>query len=325
MIPVIVEVAISLIVVFYLMSTLVSFINEIIALAISSRGKTLKSALHELLEQGKKETDGIVERIYQSPHIHKLRIFSFLTSKNYLPATIQPSGFSNALIEVIHKGANFDFHVIEASIDNLPNPFLKKHLKKLIAELDGQQRNVLGLKLKIEQWFNSYMETVTRVYKLRTRVIVAIISISVCALLQIDTIALMKYFWENKEKREMMVKFADGLQESHFRIDTVKTIQVKDSLGKEVPKKVALTEKEKSEALIAAQKKVLAELYNFDLPIGYNKETLKDMDARKLALMILGMLITSFCLTLGAPFWYEMMKKLVDARKQLAGSSKASK
>lgn len=51
MIPVIIEVAISLIVVYFLMSTLVSFIQEMIAMALSSRGELLKKSLGYLFEE----------------------------------------------------------------------------------------------------------------------------------------------------------------------------------------------------------------------------------------------------------------------------------
>ena len=325
MIPVILEVAISLIVVFFLMSTLVSFINEIIALAISSRGATLKNALHELLEEGKKQTTGLVNDIYQSPHIHKLRIFSWLDSKGYLPANISASGFTNALITSIHKADHFDLPAIQQSVDGLSNEFLRTHLKKLIAELDADKKNLTGLKQKIEAWFNDYMESVTRVYKLRTRVIVAIISFIVCLSMNIDSIALMQYFWQNKEKREMMVKFAGNLSETDYKIDTVKVVSITDTNGKTILDTVALTDREKSDALMAKRKMLLQDLNTFDLPIGYQNNPVdwdKKGAAGRFFLMLLGMVISAFCLTLGAPFWFDLMKKMVNARNQISSGKK---
>lgn len=326
MFPIIIEVAISLVVIFFLMSTLVSFIYEIIALVFSSRGKVLKNSLKLLLNENKKSAV-IIDSIYESAHIYKLRIFKKLNRSQYLPAHISSESFANALFEHINRGdVTEDISHFKQHVGDIKNPFLKQKLLTLIAELDTGKQTMAGIKENIMKWFDDYMKTVTEVYKLRSKVIICILSAIICLSMNIDTITLTEFFWKNKEKREMMVGFAERLQEETFKLDSVKLNNRQGNKDSAVLHSTE-TQDQRIKRILAKNQQILDTLNQFELPIYFNqyiieKESLKDgcMWARYLLFKLFGLAITTFCLTLGAPYWYQMMQKLIQVKKTLSGN-----
>lgn len=325
MFPIIIEVAISLVVIFFLMSTLVSFIYEIFSLVFSSRGKILKNSLKLLLNENK-ESSKVIDTMYESAHIYKLRIFKKLNHSKYLPANISPESFANALIEHIYAGqVSEDISQFKNQVVRLTNNFLKEKLLTLIAELDTGKQTIAGIKENIMKWYDDYMKTVTEVYKLRSKVIICILSAIICICMNIDTITLTEFFWKNKEKREMMVGFAERLQEETFKLDSLNKNKQgpKVSVGN-LPNE---SQDQRIKRILAKNQQILDTLNQFELPIYFNqyiieKESLKDgyMWARYLLIKLFGLAITTFCLTLGAPYWYQMMQNLIQVKKTLSGN-----
>ncbi|MBK8146053.1 MAG: hypothetical protein IPK62_14225 [Bacteroidetes bacterium] len=303
MIPVILEVAISLIVIYFLLSTVVSFINEIIALIISSRGKLLRESIRQLLVDN--QNSDLVTKIYDNHHINKLRIFSWIKPQGYLPANIPAEHFSSSLLETIgsiHVTNQMDLQNAIASISNEP---LKNKLTLLLNQLDGTQQDLHHFKQKIEEWYNLQMNIVSEVYRLRSRVVVFCISLVVCIWLNINSINLANYYYHHKEQREMMVKFADRIEQDQFtKIDNT------------------LADSAKYKLLIAQRNAVMDSVKALEIPIGDPGKILAYSTTGKFEiwatlLRIFGILISVCCLTMGAPFWFDMMKKLAGLRKQI--------
>ncbi len=322
MFPIIIEVAISLVVIFFLMSTLVSFIYEIIALVFSSRGKVLKNSLKLLLNENKKGA-GIIDSMYESAHIYKLRIFKKLNRSQYLPAHISPESFANALFEHINGGhLTEEISQFKQKVLLIKNNFLQQKLLTLIAELDTGKQNMAGIKENIMKWFDDYMKTVTEVYKLRSKVIVCILSAIICVGMNLDTITLTEYFWKNKEKREMMVGFAERLNEEAFKLDSLQAKNVIDT-NKSSTNRIAVTNDQRIKRILAENKKIMDTLNKFELPIYAKQYTIETSQIKGfewgwyILIKLFGLSITTFCLTLGAPYWYQMMQNLIQVKKTI--------
>ena len=333
MIPTIIDVAISLIVIFFLLSTLVSFINEIISLIISSRGKLLKNSLDKLLaDEADADASPLVNRLYESKHIYKLRIFNNLKSRGYLPANISPDSFSNAMLELVNNKLPLTtIDEIKAHIlANVPDGFLKQKLLLLIAELKPENYNLAGFKEKIQDWYNGYMHTVTEVYRLRTRVIIFIISVILCFTMNIDTLSLSEYFWKNKTAREQMVSYAEGLDTNALKTPQIivkyDTVHAIDGGSMKIDTAVvAMTEVEKMATSKADARSIVATLNSLDMPINWSKEKINGLNFWDVLLKILGIMVTACCLTLGAPFWFQLMKNLIKTKDTIVTSDSSTK
>lgn len=300
MIPTILEVAISLVVIYFLMSTLVSFINEIIALLFSFRGELLYKAIKELLDES-----GLHEELYASANIHKLRIFDFLKKFNYKPASIPAENFSDAFLEKVLNSPS-SVNELKQNIEGLKNNFLHKLMLQKYNELIAKGISIESFRESIKSWYDNYMNVISEVYKLKMKVVSFLVSVILCLSMNIDTLELTKFFWENKSSREQLNNFANDLTANYAKVDTIN-----------------LDKKQQLQANIKNSKMIIADINQFNLPIYWNnydiwKSTNDDSCnyVVRILIKIFGIMITACCLTLGAPFWFQLMKQLVDYKKE---------
>ncbi len=324
MFPAILEVVISLVVVYFLMSTLVSFCNECIAMLVNNRGKILYKSLKHLFVEEKNEEDSLIEKVYQSKFVNNLAgQFTIANKVVQKPSYISTENFTSALIDEIQKcgikkayARNIDD--LKKKIDAIKDSFIKTKLQEIIAELEEtQQANITAVKKKISEWYDSYMLTVTEVYKNYIRMWIFGISFFVVFTMNIDSLLLIEYFFENKEKREVMISFAENVGKDDYKIND------------------SITNDQRLEEIKKLKKVVVDSINAFDLPIGWKddiKSTLvheqkelnnlpDDSNDKSIEISyikkILGLFLTTISLTLGAPFWYQLMVNLLALRKSV--------
>lgn len=318
MFPTILEVIISLILVYFLLSTLVSFINEVIAMTFNSRGKLLKRALLELFNENKDDSMSFIEKIYTTRHLKNLSInFGKFKFKGKLPEYIDAKDFSTALLEKIKElDENINIAKLEdykqIIIDNIDNSFLQKKLliflDEIYEEIDEGKTKIFNLKEKIEEWFNSYMGSVSYLYKSQTKIIMFIISVIISFSMNIDSLVLIEYFYENKDQREIMINYAENnINNTKVNIDSLSIQELK-----------------------MKKDSILSEINSFELPIGwhcekgnktkffFNSEDSNTDNFYKLIYKLFGLFLTTIALTLGAPFWYQMMMNMLTVKKSIS-------
>jgi hypothetical protein len=316
MFPAVLEVVISLVVVYFLMSTLVSFCNELIAMVVNSRGKILYKSLQNLLDESKEDDDSFISKIYKSKFVNHLSSkFSIANKINKKPSYIGTENFASALIDEIQKGVGKksyarDFDELKKKIEALKDSFIKTKLQEIITELEEtQQASITAIKKKISEWYDSYMLTVTEVYKNYVRFWIFGISFFITFAMNIDSLVLIEYFYENKEKREVMISFAENVGKDDYKIND------------------SLTGDARVEEIKKLKKVVVDDFNAFDLPYGWKKGMSNTLQYEKKVLnnptkdssfkKIIGLFLTTISLTLGAPFWYQLMVNLLALRKSI--------
>jgi hypothetical protein len=323
MFPAILEVVISMIVVYFLLSTVVSFIKEIIAMIFNTRGKILYRSLEHLFVEDNNNTNGsFIKKIYNSDYVNNLASkFSIASRLNKKPSYIATENFAGALIDEIQKLDTKDyaqnFKELKKKIESIGNSFIKTKLLEIVIELEESgQATIANFKKKIADWFDSYMETVTTVYKNYVSVWVFCISFFVCFSMNIDSIVLMEYFYKNKEKREIMLSFAENVSKDKYIVSDT------------------LTGVNREKALKEMKTKVLSDFTSFGLPYGwkdegkgrriYESKILGNPFPSSKLVKFLGLFITTVSLTLGAPFWYQMMVSALSIKKATSESTTKS-
>ncbi len=133
----------------------------------------------------------------------------------------------------------------------------------------------------IEQWYDDAMQRVTGWYKRNAQLIVLVLAVLVAGALNADTIAMGRVLWRDDTIRETVVAQAE------------QAVQ-------EVPPPAENSVEE-------AQ----ADFEALDLPMGWGD--LPDGGKAWLS-KFLGLTITVLALSLGAPFWFDMLGKLVNLR-----------
>jgi hypothetical protein len=323
MIPVIIEVAISLIVVYFLMSTLVSFIQEMIAMALSSRGELLKKSLGYLFEeeiienQQPKKNRNLFDSFYKSKFLQ--RPFKRCSKS---PDYINPSNFYSAIYEKINpENEPLNSITLRKKIEEkfLNNSIVKQKLLEIINQISVDTKTFEeDLKAKVIEWFNIQMDSLTVIYRNYSRAFILAISSILCIGMNLDSLVLFEYFYENKDKRTAMVQFAEQINKNNYFIS--------DSIGGE----------KRLDSLNVLKEKTLKELNTFNLPINWVKKgKLGYLDTENALLgneksdcwflnwakKVLGIFLTIVALTLGAPFWFQLMVKLLNLRKEINGET----
>jgi hypothetical protein len=198
---------------------------------------------------------------------------------------------------------------LERTIQSLPPQAarLKEALQTLLAASDG---NLTRFRESVADWFNSAMERLSGWYKRRSQVLVFCIGLVLAGAYNIDTIQVVNQLSRDGALRTAMVSAAENQQRAGLPADAGA-----------------------AQERLEAQMKVLGDL---GLPLGWSsgqdtsKTSLADIRRPPVTpmgwvLKVLGLLLTALAVSLGAPFWFDVLNKIVVVRSTVSPGEKARK
>jgi hypothetical protein len=185
----------------------------------------------------------------------------------------------------------------------------------LLTLVDAAGNDAAKVRENIENWFNSTTDRMAGWYKRRTQVITLVLGIGIAVVLNADTIIIVDALWHNSALRSSVASQAE-----QFADQAKSTSANPQSEG---------------------QQKVQAyrTLANVGLPIGWNAQdaahTLPGSIFREggravswslyqLDLHWLGWLITGLAISLGAPFWFDLLNKIIVVRSTVKPQEKSA-
>lgn len=304
----ILEVVIGLVFVYFLLSLICSALQETIEGWLKVRATHLEQGLRILLNDPK--GTGILESIYNHPSIYGLfegkytpdKLRSSVLRKTCLPSYIPAASFATALIDTLVRGpvsndpdnrnpvdsTEVTFDTLRSAVVN--SQVLTESLQRmLLLALDSAHGNLDTAQAHIEVWFNNGMERVSGWYKRRTQAVLLCLGLLVAIMLNVDTIKVVTELYSNDAVRVGAVRQVESA--------------VKD--GK---------------MLSEQSEKAMEILSTLRLPIGWQKN---DNDGWSSAIMeqapgsIVGWLLTALAVSLGAPFWFDMLNRLSVIRSTI--------
>ncbi|HTE12665.1 MAG TPA: hypothetical protein VK645_16910, partial [Chitinophagaceae bacterium] len=314
---VVLEIAIGIIFINILVSTICSTIREGIEALLKTRAAYLERSIRELLHDT--EGTGIAKSLYNHP-----LVFS-LFSENYVPGTstgspalfakgrnlpsyIPSNNFAIALMDIAARGADTDavssdpaspvisLASIRKNILNIGNEYVQR---ALLTSIDTAQGDLNKAQKNIESWFNGSMDRVSGWYKRSTYWIIFWIGLLVSVGFNINTITIADYLYRNDAVRAAIVKRAEAIS-----TDTSFT-----QINYEQTKK---------------------ELETMNLPIGWttgwgarNPGKSGITAWNDIFGPILGWLLTALAATLGAPFWFDLLNKVMVIRSTVKPHEKS--
>jgi hypothetical protein len=218
-------------------------------------------------------------------------------------------------------------------------------LYKVLQNLLDTSANVQELQKKIEDWFNNYMNRVTGWYESHIVVSVRLIAVTITLIFNINVIKLAKIIYNNGNLRSSMIAMsetvvdnskpitqfytstfeienADKIADFKARIDSAKG-EVKKDIKLEKDSVMAALAKNYTDKNISAIKSLIGSLDTTGLPLGWKSNTFSKEVAGKegssgfinFLLMLAGWIIGAGCISMGAPFWFDMLNKLVNVRR----------
>jgi len=306
----ILDVAIGIIFLYILISIICSAIRESIEARLKTRAAYLEHGIRELLND--REGKGLVTHFFNHPLIYGLfsgdykpggsakRPGMFASGGN-LPSYIPAENFACALMDMAARGPDAEadgsaqsahavsLNTIRSNISKLQN---SKVERVLLAAIDSAQGDINKVLASIEAWFDGAMDRVSGQYKRSTHWVIFWIALAIVVTLNVNTITIADYLYRNDTVRAALVARAteaakDPAFPSHNYNDAKK------------------------------------ELDSINLPIGWSAgwNRLSDWSQRgskewlsAWIAQILGWLLTAFAATLGAPFWFDVLNKVVLLR-----------
>lgn len=307
---VLIEVVLGLAVVYVLVCMVSSALREVVARFLGERGKFLRRALVGLVPDR-----WVYLRLINHPIVAVL--YRQMPGQGTPPSYIPSSNFAYALLDTLisrqaRPTGGFTLDAIRAAVrDAKTNDLAIGHALQPLVE---QAKTVEGALKNIEDWYNSGMERVSGWYKNRSQKMLFAIGFMVAVAFNIDTLAIGSTLAQSANLRAATVAVAQRL----------------------TPGSVATQEQAEAE---------LAKLAAAGLPMGYAcvgksasgaapRETLQTLTLQSLVttclpqvldyglgywlIKMIGWLLTALAAALGAPFWFDLVNRLINLRSSSA-------
>ncbi len=203
---------------------------------------------------------------------------------------------------------------IERAVNSLPDGHTKQSLLVLISktkrestqgadQLAAIRNQIVGLEHNVEVWFNDAMDRCGGWYKRWTQKVLLVISIVLVVSTNADTIMLVKRFSRDNALRASIISAAERV--------------VQNNAGNPAEN----TAGNPAEKPPDARQALLKEAENIQLPLGWMSNPNDPFKSDQIPnsfpgwlLKGLGLLISVFAISLGAPFWFDILSKFINLR-----------
>ena len=299
----ILDVAVGVVFVFLLVSLIASAIREGIEGWLKTRATHLEAGIRELLSD--KSATGLVTELFNHPLVYGLYSGEYsppakgkwlaLTPGGNLPSYIPSRNFALALMDLAARGPVGDsntspsstpitLQALRANIGQLPGARVQR---ALLAAIDTAEGDLQKAQANIEAWYDSTMDRVSGWYKRSTQWILLVIGLAIAIAMNINTIAIGNYLLRNRAAREALVAHAQTQSSSATNYSEIKN-----------------------------------ELQSFTLPIGWDDHMVEAFKKEPYP-FIAGWLLTALAATLGAPFWFDVLNRIMVIRSTVKPHQKS--
>lgn len=311
----IIEVAIGLILVYLVLGLVCTSINEYIAQLLGLRAENLVETIYGLFDGDGEDRHLVAEDIYDHPQIRSLSRkqvgfdvvngFSF-KEIDKLPSSISPESFATVLADLLRKNdkAQPDDQYDPLTLAVL-DPILRDAQKSLTAAKTAgtsQQPDDIfdHAKPGLESWYSEALQRSGGWYKRRLQVMSLMVAVGLVLVLNADTISMYQRLANTPVERAKLVALANSVQR-------------KDP-GTATTAGTGATQEPVTEIEISDELKGVT----FDF-LGW--ENANSSDPRRVPrgfdawmFKILGLAMTAFAVSLGAPFWFDVLSKFMTVR-----------
>jgi len=276
------EVLIGLIFVYLLLAIICTTTNEWIAGVFKMRASTLKHAIVQLLDQQGGSADSADRGWFlQQFYTHPLVVGMSGPKKGELPAYLSARAFATAVMDIAtpQKPGVISFADLETGINNLPAGDVKT---TLLAVIQTSNNNLQQAQKNIEAWFNDTMDRVSGWYKRTTQVWTVIIAAVLVLCANADTLQIARTMWTDPTLRAELVEQAKGRSGN-------------------------------GNTSSASQSATQADMYTLGKVVGWSHQSVPASPGQW-ADHILGWILSIVAVSLGAPFWFDLLNKFMRIR-----------
>lgn len=278
-----------------LFSTVCAALRESVEALLKTRASYLEYGIRELLND--KGAGGLVEQLYTHPVVsglfagdykpvdmHARSLFSW--GRRNLPSYIPAKNFASALIDIAVRGpvgnqplaaqpGRIDLDTIRQSAASIQNDRVARVLLNAVDLAEGDINRALA---NIEAWFDSGMDRVSGWYKRLSSRIIFGIALVLAVLLNVDLVRISRELYNDDGQRAVVLAYAQSTMPD--------------------------------ETMLKDRKQAFDLLRDKTFPVGWDEEPAREVGIGN----VLGWLFTAFAATLGAPFWFDVLNKVMVIR-----------
>jgi len=305
------------------------------------RVQSLASRFWNSIRIGKTPDNEAVNRFFNNPEIKYLGGGGLFRK----PSSIRPSSFSRALIsdlsgngEVTPDKLNA---VLKLSAENSKNPgasggqspVMDKETSEYLLNLWKEaEADVDRFKLLLEDWFNRTMEQASEWYKRKIQFVLLVLGFCMAWFFYADTFVIVQKLSNDNQAREQLVSLANTYVNSSSTSQDTSLFGIKKKLETDIVSAntiLGLGGWPASSVQVTLDPQTRVKTYN--PPLDPNSLSTTDRKisngtisfsfAEKLAYLFrlgyhhfFGFLLTAIAVSLGAPFWFDLLNKIMRLR-----------
>ena len=320
-------IAIGVVFVYLLLSLICTALYELVEAQLKRRAADLMKGLRDLLEGDSSQAvgpDSWIVQVYRHPLISSLYNDTFNpTQQRNLPSYIPSRNFALALMDVVYheNDANKDqplsIQAFRTMVSALPAGHLRQALLTLI---DSADNDLERLRKNIEKWYDGTMDRVSGWYKRRAQKILFGMGLVLAILLNADTFAIAATLAKDVNAREALVAVSQSY------VEQAQTDASAAPAGAQIAS--CATDANSPECRFERN---LAQLRALPLPLGWDRTNPLSVpsaaDGSHLfwawLIKTLGWLCTALAISLGSPFWFDVLNKLMVIRSTVKPTEKS--
>lgn len=270
---------VGLVLIFLLYSLFASAVLELIASFLSLRGKNLEKTIRNMLDPSRPE---VFEEFKNNPLYGQLagKFIGKVSPPSYLPS----EKFRSILFQILDRDQQGG--KMEDLVEKLPDGSLKSVLQQLIGDARNDKEE---FKQKVELWFDDVMDRASGWYKRNIQRILIIVGVAMAVVFNVDSLAIYGSLSKDPETASRLALEASkisGVQTDSPNFQQEVTNMLAENL----------------------------EVLKSPIGIGWEYASAAEMTLLDWAIKGFGWLVTALAISLGAPFWFDILKKMVNIR-----------
>jgi len=283
----IISVALGLVLMYYVLSLIVSYITTAISRYTQMRANDLEHVLQERIAD-----PATFDKFMHHPLIENLQPMQVKMMGTTIwegkVSSIPARTFADALLDTLAPATREEDNLqkVQDAIHSLPNSNFKD---SLACKVDATVENVREARVKVEEWYDDVMNNVSWLYTQHARRIAIICALMVAVFLDADSIAVANRLWA-----EPTIRTAAAAKATSY-IDNAPDPENADVVT------------------------YVAQLEELELPILWSVPTPPTVPAW--LLKVFGWIITWIAIAQGSSFWYDVLKRM---RSVSSGSSSST-
>ena len=300
-----IDVALGLIFMFFLLSIICSTVNELIAALFRWRAGLLEQGVRSMLTGERKagRSDALLDELARHPLIYG-KVSSvrkgILPSRQF-PSYMNAKTFALTFLDTVApppRDQEVPSHDVLARARAFAmKPNTPEEIRRpLLAFLDQAGDDVARFRTSVETWFDLTMDRVSGWYKRRTQIALVVIALIVTLLANADAVQVGRALWNDDAVRASVVAQAQQAA-------------AKGQATPDVGKGVSDTADTLSQQV--------SDVRDLQLPLGWSTDP-KDPrwfdSGWGAAGKVFGLIATTLALTLGAPFWFDLLGRVSRLR-----------